>query len=62
MFIPCMKIQDPIPISVFDRMQSIMDRQTGPNQYEDLDGGVWNSLISKNLAHYSLSLKCLLIL
>ena len=25
-------------------------------------GGVWNSLISKNLAHYSLSLKCLLIL
>ena len=36
---------------------------------EGLDGrdkgrgaGVWNSLISKNLAHYSLSLKCLLIL
>ena len=25
-------------------------------------GGVWNSLISKNLAHYSLSLKFLLIL
>ena len=25
-------------------------------------GGVWNSLISKNLAHYSLSLNCLLIL
>ena len=25
-------------------------------------GRVWNSLISKNLAHYSLSLKCLLIL
>ena len=24
--------------------------------------GVWNSLISKNLAHYSLSLKCLVIL
>ena len=24
--------------------------------------GVWNSLISKNLAYYSLSLKCLLIL
>ena len=36
--------------------------------YEGLDGGggrgewVWNSLISKNLAHYSLSLKFLLIL
>ena len=30
--------------------------------YEGLDGGVWNSLISKNLVHYSLSLKCLLIL
>ena len=30
--------------------------------YEGLDGGVWNSLISKNLAHYSLSLKILLIL
>ena len=29
---------------------------------EGLDGGVWNSLISKNLAHYSLSLKFLLIL
>ena len=29
---------------------------------EGLDGGVWNSLISKNLAHYSLSLKVLLIL
>ena len=25
-------------------------------------GCVWNSLISKNLVHYSLSLKCLLIL
>ena len=25
-------------------------------------GGVWNSLIIKNLAHYSLSLKFLLIL
>ena len=25
-------------------------------------GGVWNSLISKNLAHYSLSLYFLLIL
>ena len=25
-------------------------------------GGVWNSQISKNLAHYSLSLKFLLIL
>ena len=25
-------------------------------------GGVWNSLISKNLAHYSLSLRVLLIL
>ena len=24
--------------------------------------GVWNPLISKNLAHYSLSLKCVLIL
>ena len=38
--------------------------------YDGLDGGgggwggagVWNSLISKNLAHYSLSLKFLLIL
>ena len=33
--------------------------------YEGLDGGgegVWNSLISKNLAHYSLSLKFLPIL
>ena len=30
--------------------------------YEGLDGGVSNSLISKNLAHYSLSLKFLLIL
>ena len=30
--------------------------------YEGLDGVVWNSLISKILAHYSLSLKCLLIL
>ena len=30
--------------------------------YEGLDGGVWNSLISKNLALYSLSLKFLLIL
>ena len=31
--------------------------------YEDLDGrGVWNSLISKILAHYSLSLNILLIL
>ena len=35
--------------------------------YEGLDvggggGGVWNSLINKNLAHYSLSLKFLLIL
>ena len=34
---------------------------------EGLDGGgeggrVWNSLISKNLVHYSLSLKFLLIL
>ena len=30
---------------------------------EGLDGGgVWYSLISKNLAHYSLSLKFLLIL
>ena len=29
---------------------------------EGLDGGIWNSLISKNLAHYSLSLKFLLIL
>ena len=29
---------------------------------EGLDVGVWNSLISKNLAHYSLSLKFLLIL
>ena len=32
---------------------------------EGLDGGgggVWNSLISKNLVHYSLSLKYLLIL
>ena len=29
---------------------------------EGLDGGVWNSLISKHLAHYSLSLKFLLIL
>ena len=29
---------------------------------EGLDGGVWNSLISKNLAHYSRSLKFLLIL
>ena len=28
------------------------------NSYvEGLDGGIWNSLISKNLAHYSLSLK-----
>ena len=25
--------------------------------HEGLDGGVWNSLISENLAHYSLSLK-----
>ena len=32
------------------------------NMHEGLDGGVWNSLISKNLAHYSLSLKFLLIL
>ena len=32
------------------------------NINESLDGRVWNSLISKNLAHYSLSLKCLLIL
>ena len=30
--------------------------------YEGLDMGVWNSLISKNLAHYSLSLNILLIL
>ena len=37
--------------------------------YEGLDvngggggGGFWNALISKHLAHYSLSLKCLLIL
>ena len=33
--------------------------------FEGLDGGgggVWNSLISKNLTHYSLSLKFLLIL
>ena len=30
--------------------------------YESLDGGVWNSLISKSLAHCSLSLKFLLIL
>ena len=30
--------------------------------HEGLDGGVWNSLISKNLAHYSLSLTFLLIL
>ena len=30
--------------------------------YEGLGGGFWNSLISKNLAHYSLSLKFLLIL
>ena len=36
--------------------------------YEGLDGGrgkggggVWNSLISKKLAQYSLSLKCMLI-
>ena len=29
---------------------------------EGLDGGVMNSQISKNLTHYSLSLKCLLIL
>ena len=29
---------------------------------EGLDGGFWNSLISKNLVHYSLSLKFLLIL
>ena len=29
--------------------------------YKGLDGGIWNSLISKNLAHYSLSLKVLLI-
>ena len=28
----------------------------------DWGGGVWNSLISKDLAHYSLSLKFLLIL
>ena len=40
------------------------------SMHEGLDGGrgeggergVWNSLISKNLAHYSFSLKCLLIL
>ena len=32
------------------------------SRYEGLDGGVSNSLISKNLAHYSLSLKFLLIL
>ena len=31
-------------------------------QNEGLDGGFWNSLISKNLTHYSLSLKLLLIL
>ena len=30
--------------------------------FEGLDGGIWNSLISKDLAHYSLSLKFLLIL
>ena len=29
---------------------------------EGLDGGFWNSLISKNLTHYSLSSKFLLIL
>ena len=32
------------------------------NEGLDGGGGVWNSLISKNLAHYSLSLKFLLIL
>ena len=36
--------------------------ERGQLTYEGLDGGVWNSLISKNLAHYSLSLKFLLIL
>ena len=30
--------------------------------YEGVDGGIWNSLISKNLALYCLSLKFLLIL
>ena len=34
----------------------------GKVKIEGLDGGVSNSLISKNLAHYSLSLKFLLIL
>ena len=31
-------------------------------KHEGLDGGFSNSLISKNLAHYSLSLNVLLIL
>ena len=39
-----------------------LNKQKDHQVYEGLDGGVWNSLISKNLAHYSLSLKCLLIL
>ena len=32
------------------------------NVYEGLDWDVWNSLISKTLAHHFFSLKCLLIL
>ena len=32
------------------------------NEGLDEGGGVWNSLISKNSAHYSLSLKFLLII
>ena len=40
-----------------------IDKEQGKtNMKEGLDGGVWNSLISKNLAHDSVSLRCLLFL
>ena len=55
-------------INVLSDIQSIQPTFLNINEtaivFEGLDGGggVWNSLISKNLAHYSLSLKYLLIL
>ena len=43
-------------------MHEGLDGEKGSGWGVGVGGGVWNSLISKNLAHYSLSLKFLLIL
>ena len=48
--------------SVSGHITLCTDQLAFGSMHEGLDGGVWNSLISKNLAHYSLSLKFLLIL